>query len=58
MPTASISIPKAQLQAGASFSEFFGGDNEDLVKLAHASYVEEINKYNVIFGAPDTRIIR
>jgi hypothetical protein len=44
------SVPKQQLVAAATFNEFFGGDNEALIKLANASYVAEINKYNVVFG--------
>jgi outer membrane biosynthesis protein TonB len=58
LPTATISVPKKELTASAQFSEYFGGTNENLIRLANASYVEEINKYNVVFGDPETHVTR
>jgi hypothetical protein len=48
--TYTLTADRSELVKGAGISDYFGGNNEDLVKLAHASYIAEQNKYNVIFG--------
>lgn len=47
--TAVITVPREELIMAATFNTELGGANMELVKLAHASWVEDKNKYNVVF---------
>ena len=46
----SIAMRRGHLISKAGISDYRGGDNEALIQLAHASYIAEANKYNVVFG--------
>lgn len=45
-----VGVSRDALVRSSHIDDFYGGDNVDLVKMAHASFLQDLNEYNTVYG--------